>query len=86
MYKLLFVNILLLLSILQEAFKLGSTVSLDQRVFSLLEFKWQPLSDALLRVYPRLYPVHELFEPVYIYLTFSRIFSFAIIFDQYYYT
>jgi len=59
--RLLPVNILAMMK--NEAFKLGSTVSLDQRVFSLLEFKWQPLSDALLKVYPRLYPVHELFEP-----------------------
>ena len=49
---------------LQEAFKLGSSVSLDQRVFSLLEFKWQPLADALLRLYPRLYPIHDLSETV----------------------
>jgi len=37
---------------------------LDQRVFSLLEFKWQPLADALLKLYPRLYPINDLNEQV----------------------
>ncbi|XP_066931581.1 protein transport protein Sec24A-like isoform X1 [Clytia hemisphaerica] len=59
--RLLPVNILAMMK--NEAFKLGSSVSLDQRVYSLLEFKWQPMDDALLRIYPRLYPIHELGEP-----------------------
>jgi len=45
-----------------NAFKLGSGVSLDQRFFSLQEFKWLPFEDAQLRVYPRLYSIADLME------------------------
>lgn len=61
-YQLRLIPLHILAMMKNEAFKLGSSVPLDQRVFSLLEFKWQPLMDALLRLYPKLYPIHDLME------------------------
>uniref|UniRef100_T2MH92 Protein transport protein Sec24A n=1 Tax=Hydra vulgaris TaxID=6087 RepID=T2MH92_HYDVU len=43
------------------AFKLGN-VSLDSRVFFLLEFKWQSLFETMISTYPRLYSALDFLE------------------------
>eukprot|EP00112_Aurelia_sp_Birch-Aquarium-sp1_P005276 Seg1598.10 transcript_id=Seg1598.10/GoldUCD/mRNA.D3Y31 product="Protein transport protein Sec24B" protein_id=Seg1598.10/GoldUCD/D3Y31 len=44
-----------------DGFRLGSGVSLDTRVFSMLLLKTLPLEDLIISVYPRLYSLTDLF-------------------------
>lgn len=55
---------MLLYILFKDAFKLGGSVPLDTRVFSLLEFKWLPYFENGLKIYPRLYSILDLLEEV----------------------
>ena len=48
----------------QDGFRLGSGVSLDSRVYSMLLLKTLPLDDLIVSVYPRLYSLTDLFVEV----------------------
>lgn len=51
-------------SILQMAFRLGSNTRLDERCFAMQQFKVMPLGLAMLAIYPKMYPIHELSDEV----------------------
>ena len=46
------------------AFRLGSSSRLDERCFAMQQFKVMPLSLAMLSVYPKMYPIHDLSDEV----------------------
>ena len=48
----------------QVAFRLGSSSRLDERCFAMQQFKVMPLSLAMLSVYPKMYPIHDLSDEV----------------------
>lgn len=50
--------------ILQMAFRLGSNTRLDERCFAMQQFKVMPLGLAMLAIYPKMYPIHELSDEV----------------------
>jgi len=56
-YQLRLIPLYILALMKNDTFKLGGSVPLDARLFSLLEFKWQPIAAALLKIYPKLYSV-----------------------------
>ena len=49
---------------LQMAFRLGSNKRLDERCFAMQQFKVMPLGLAMLAIYPKMYPIHELSDEV----------------------
>ncbi|KAM7441154.1 Protein transport protein Sec24B [Porites harrisoni] len=52
---------LFILAIMKHvAFRLGSSSRLDERCFAMQQFKVMPLSLAMLSVYPKMYPIHDL--------------------------
>lgn len=61
-YQLRLIPLLILALMKNSTFKLGSGVPLDMRVFSLLEFKWQPIIAMLLKIYPKVYSVLQLID------------------------
>ena len=61
-YQLRLIPLYILSLMKNNAFRLGSGVPLDLRVFSLLEFKWQPFLPTLLKMYPKLYSVLQLLD------------------------
>jgi protein transport protein SEC24 len=61
-YQLRLIPLYILSLMKNNAFRLGSGVPLDLRVFSLLEFKWQPILPTLLKMYPKLYSVLQLVD------------------------
>lgn len=46
------------------AFRLGSNTRLDERCFAMQQFKVMPLGLAMLAIYPKMYPIHELSDEV----------------------
>ena len=61
-YQLRLIPLYILALMKNNTFKLGSGVPLDLRVFSLLEFKWQPILPSLLKIYPKVYAVLQLVD------------------------
>jgi len=59
-YHLRLLPLLVLALMKNEAFRLGSGVALDARVFALLEYKWQPFEEAILKIYPKLYSMADI--------------------------
>lgn len=61
-YQLRLIPLYILALLKNNSFKLGSGVPLDLRVFSLLEFKWQPMLPSLSKIYPKVYSVLQLVD------------------------
>lgn len=49
---------------LQKAFRTGTSTRLDDRVFAMLQLKYQPLAYAMLMIHPALYRVDDLTDEV----------------------
>lgn len=59
-YSLRLLPLFILAIMKHTAFRLGSSTRLDERCFAMQQFKVMPLSLAMLSIYPKLYPIHDL--------------------------
>ncbi|XP_006824913.1 protein transport protein Sec24A-like [Saccoglossus kowalevskii] len=59
-YSLRLLSLYVLALLKSSSFKLGSSVRLDERVYAMDMFKYQPLMYGMLLLHPNLYAVHEL--------------------------